>query len=93
MQLNLFKENKNKIVRQAHQPIVIPDFIKKCAVTDCKTALKFIFKYRKAERFTQRGKDYVNAIMKTHNQELKDQGYTTISNYDSVTGKFISFIS
>lgn len=70
----------------------IPDWVKKCAVSDCKTVKEFAYKYRKMDRFVQRGEDYEKAIMKTHNEQLKDFGYTCISHHDNVTGKFIAYI-
>jgi len=70
----------------------IPNWVINCAAVDCKTAEEFAYKYRKAERFTHRGEDYIKAIMKSHLQELKDHGYTCISRHDNVTGEFITFI-
>ena len=97
MQTNLFDtQNLQKPQQVCGQvePIVrqIPDYIKDCAITDCKSVDEFAYKYRKIDRFTQRGDDYVEAVMKTHNEELDRFGYTCISHHDNVTGKFISYI-
>ena len=70
----------------------IPNYIKNCAVTDCNSVDDFAHKYRKAERFTLRGDDYVKAVMRAHNEELNRFGYTCISHHANITGKFISYI-
>ena len=80
-------KNKNK-----KNQIIIPDWAKESAVTDCKTVIEFAYKYRKMDRFVQCGQDYVDAVMKTHNEELDRVGYTCISHHDNVTGKFITYI-
>lgn len=63
-----------------------------CAVKDCITVEEFANKYRKSERFIQRGEDYVNCVIKSHYEDIKQKGYTSISKHDNITGKHITFI-
>lgn len=52
----------------------------------------FVKKYRKSERFTQRGDAYVNQIIQSHRDECKKLGYTTISQHDSNSGEMVAYI-
>ena len=70
----------------------IPAWVKRRAVRDCQTVEEFAHKYRKAERFTGRGKDYAQSVLSTHCKELEEYGYTLISPHDNVTGQTVTFI-
>lgn len=70
----------------------IPKWVLRSAVTDCKDVYEFAHKYRKPDRFTGRGEDYVQAIMKSHLDEIERHGYTSISHHDNITGRHITYI-
>lgn len=72
--------------------IVIPEYAKDKMVNDCKNVYEFALKYRKSERFTQQGENYVNVVMASHMIDLEERGYTLISRYDNVTGRMIGYI-
>lgn len=65
---------------------------KESIIRDCKDITEFAHKYRKPERFTQRGEEYVNGIMQSHQEEIEKDGYTAISMYDNITGRYIVFV-
>lgn len=71
---------------------MIPEYFENNIVTDCKSVEEFANKYRKPERFTGRGAEYVKAIMESHYEDLEKYGYTSISRHDNITGKAIYFI-
>jgi hypothetical protein len=71
---------------------IIPDWIKDSIITDCKDVEEFAYKYRKPDRFTGRGEDYAKCIMESHERDLKERGYTSISQHDNLTGKFITYV-
>jgi hypothetical protein len=70
----------------------IPKWVIREAVTDCKDVHEFANKYRKADRFTGRGEENEQAIMKTHLDEIARLGYTIIPHHDNVTGRIVAFI-
>jgi hypothetical protein len=70
----------------------VPDWAFHISVKDCKNVYEFAYKYRKSDRFTQRGNEYVKATMDSHLKDIEDKGYTNISCHDNVTGKHIVFI-
>ena len=73
--------------------VILPNWIKEDdIVTDCETVHEFAHKYRKPDRFTGRGEDYVNVVMDTHKQELREKGFTNISHHDCITGKHVVFV-
>ena len=61
-------------------------------VKDVSTVDEFANKYRLAERFTGRGEKYAEAIRESHRQDMATLGYTSISKYESVTGKAVYFV-
>ena len=69
----------------------IPEWIKSESVRDCANVEEFAYKYRKADRFLQRGESYVMAVLESHHQDIKTKGYTLISKYDNVTGELIAY--
>lgn len=68
-----------------------PEWALDAAVSDCSTVEEFARKYRKADRFTARGKEYVAVVMNSHYEELSERGYASISHHDSNTGTFVTF--
>jgi len=69
----------------------LPKWILDCLVTDCATVEEFANRYYKADRFSQRGEDYVEAVIQSKRKDIAQKGYTCISHHDNVTGKFIAF--
>lgn len=51
----------------------------------------FLSRYMKPERFTGRGQDYVDHIIKSYTDELEKYGFCFITHHSSVTGKEIAF--
>lgn len=70
----------------------IPDYLSDSIVTDVKTVEEFAKKYYKPSRFTERGPEYVEAILKSMKDDIADRGYTCISKHGSITGEFITFV-
>jgi len=70
----------------------IPKWVLKEAVTDCLNVHEFAHKYRKPQKFTGRGADYVDAIMESHNNDIAYRGYTTIAHHDNIMGKILAFV-
>ena len=70
----------------------IPKWVIRSAVTDCKDLSEFAHKYRKPDRFTRRGEDYVQAVMKSHAEDIARHGYTSISHHDNITGRIVTYI-
>lgn len=60
-------------------------------VTDCSTVEEFAQKYHKPDRYQERGIDYVEAVLMSHNEDIRLRGYTIITNHDSITGKCVSY--
>ena len=71
---------------------VIPQWAINCQVTDVASVAEFADKYRKHERFRSLGEEYVNAVMESHHKEIQETGFTAISRYESVIGKYLTFI-
>lgn len=70
----------------------IPQWVIEEAVTDCKDVQEFAHKYRRPERFTGQGEDYVTAIINNHVRDIEMKGYTCISSHDNITAKFITYV-
>jgi hypothetical protein len=70
----------------------IPHWAQECAVKDCDTVELFLKKYMKPSRYTARGKDYVDRLISSHQEDIINRGYTAISHHESITGAFVSFI-
>jgi len=70
----------------------IPKWVVREAVTDCRDATEFAHKYRKPQKFTDRGEEYVQAILDSHHKDIAVRGYTTISHHDNIMGKILAFI-
>ena len=70
----------------------IPKWVIREAVTDCQNVHEFAHKYRKPQRFTSRGAEYVDAVMQSHIDDIEKRGYTTIAHHDNVSGKILAFI-
>jgi len=91
-----FQDYLNTQIEIAFDPFAenktIPEWIEPLLVTDCNTVEEFAHKYRKAERFTLQGDEYVECILKHHYEDIQLFGYTTISHHDCNTGKHIAFI-
>lgn len=51
----------------------------------------FLKKYTKHDRHEARGKEYVEARIKSHKEDLERYGYTIITHHDSVTGQTVSY--
>ena len=51
----------------------------------------FLAKYYKPDRYTGRGDEYANALLKSHEKDFKSRGFDMISHHDSVTGKVVSY--
>ena len=61
-------------------------------VKDITNISEFAHKYRKPERFTERGEEYVKCVLETHKKEVEENGYTAISMHDNILGKYIVFV-
>jgi folate-dependent tRNA-U54 methylase TrmFO/GidA len=48
-------------------------------------------KYHKASRFTDRGQDYVDCVIKSSYEEFNKDGFTFITHHDSKTGETVSW--
>jgi hypothetical protein len=70
----------------------IPKWVIREAVTDCKDVYEFAHKYRKPDRFTGRGEENQQAIMKSHLADIERFGYTMISHHDNITGRIVAYI-
>ena len=51
----------------------------------------FLNRYYKSERFTERGNEYVQAVIASHKKDLNKYGYTIVSHHDNVTGKVVAY--
>jgi hypothetical protein len=51
----------------------------------------FLAKYTKREQHSGRGKEYVEARIKSHKDDILKYGYTIITRHDSVTGDIVSY--
>lgn len=68
------------------------DIAKSKSVKDCNSLNEFLAKYRRADRYTQRngslwGIDYSERIDKSHQGDIDNHGFTSISQYESNSGK------
>jgi hypothetical protein len=48
-------------------------------------------KYHKESRYTDRGKEYMECVIKTSYEELEKDGFTFITHHDSKTGETVSY--
>lgn len=74
------------------------DLFQNYIVKDCSSLDEFLEKYRRHDRYKGRnGKDwgynYSDLIFKSHFDELEKEGITTISPYESNTGKTVAFVN
>lgn len=74
------------------------NIVKEKAVNDCFSLDDFLNKYRLNSRYKQRdgavwGLDYSKNIYNSHLEELSKRGYTSISCYESTTGKAEYYIN
>jgi len=51
----------------------------------------FIAQYGKPRRYSERGEEYMSAVLKSHQESLQEYGYTIITRHDSITGKTVSY--
>lgn len=56
--------------------------------TDIKTVSEFAHSYFKAERFTARGKDYVNSLISSLERDMESFGYCAVSKYSSILNEY-----
>ena len=68
------------------------NIIKEKAVKDCLSLDDFLEKYRLKSRYKERdnliwGLNYSNKIKESHLNDLEKLGYTSISKFESTTGK------
>ena len=64
---------------------------KKYQVTDVTTVAEFLDKYYKPERYTGRGEEYANILLNSYTERMHNNGFVTISHFDSITGRDVSF--
>ncbi len=62
-----------------------------CRVTDVKSVSEFLDRYYKHDRYRGRGADYAAALLKSYESDIAQDGYAFISQWDSVTGRVVSF--
>jgi hypothetical protein len=48
-------------------------------------------KYHKPQRYTDRGKEYMECVIKTGYEDMEKYGYTFITHHDSKTGETVSY--
>lgn len=53
----------------------------------------FLERYYKPSRYTGRGEEYAKILLDSYEREFAEDGYTFISEHDSVTGKIVAYIS
>lgn len=53
----------------------------------------FLQRYTKRDRHEARGKEYVQARIQSHTEDLKKFGYTIITHHDSVTGDTVAYFA
>lgn len=51
----------------------------------------FLNRYYKRDRLGKRGKEYVEAVTRSHQKDLNNYGYTIISRHESATGEVVAF--
>lgn len=51
----------------------------------------FMDRYYKAERYIGRGEVYALLLLQSYKNELRDKGFTFISQHDSITGRIVSY--
>jgi len=61
-------------------------------VVQAESVENFLDKYYKYDRFRGRGEEYTNILLKSYQEEYDRRGFTFISQYESNTGRIISFI-
>jgi hypothetical protein len=66
------------------------DLFKKYEV-EANSVEDFLKKYTKRDRHEGRGKEYIEARIKSHTEDLLKYGYTIISHHDSITGDVVSY--
>ena len=64
---------------------------KKYQVLDVKTVEEFLSRYYRADRYTARGKEYADALLKNYTEDFEENGYTYIDKHGSNTGQTVSF--
>ncbi|MGM9602551.1 MAG: hypothetical protein ACI3W5_13345 [Faecousia sp.] len=48
-------------------------------------------RFTKPRAYAERGPDYVEAVLKSAQQDIERYGYTLISHHDSVTGEVVTY--
>jgi len=51
----------------------------------------FLIRYTKPSRNEGRPKDYLEARIKSHTEDLEKYGFTFITHHDSITGQCVSY--
>ena len=69
-----------------------PKWVIEIAVNDCKDYKEFAKKYRKAERFTLRGADYISGFLNGMAEDIDKKGFTVICQQASITGEMVAYI-
>ena len=68
------------------------ELFKDCQVSDVATLEEFLNKYYKHDRFHGRGEEYADAITKSRQRDLDEDGIAIISRHDSVNGQVVAFL-
>lgn len=56
-----------------------------------KSLEEFCEKYHKPEAYKQRGREYMQADLQSHKQDIEKYGYTFIPAFDSITGNIVAY--
>lgn len=68
----------------------IPEWIEKYIVKDIKTVEELLNKYSKT--YNTRDKEYHDAMLKHHTEDLEKYGYDFVNHHDSVTGFAVAIL-
>jgi len=60
-------------------------------IKDVNSVEEFIDKYYKHSRYKGRGEDYAKSLLKSHEEDYKEYGYTLISRHESNLGVALYF--
>lgn len=56
-----------------------------------RSVAEFLSKYYKRDRYTGRGSNYAESLLRSYQQQADKNGYCFISHHDSSTGEVVSF--
>ena len=60
-------------------------------IVEAESVKDYLEKYYKRDRYTGRGEEYANILLKSYEAEFKQLGFVCTSHHDNVTGEMIAW--